>query len=147
MSPSERREGYEITAYVESLSGHRFEAGYNDTIKSARLNLDPVFATQRPFFSYFLIFLGNIKSVTKDDVYFNFISFHLCCTPNHFHIERTLQPICLDTPVCICWDLVNSMPTPSKVKVFTCVKLKTCLTVVLCCIRYGQWCQLLSREP
>lgn len=60
LSPSERREGYEITAYVESLSGHRFEVGYNDTIKSARLNLDPVFATQRPFFSYFLIFLANM---------------------------------------------------------------------------------------
>lgn len=59
MSQSERLEAAEIISYVENLTAHKFEAGYNDTIKSARLSLDPVFATQRPFLSYFLIFLGE----------------------------------------------------------------------------------------
>ena len=59
MLPSERHEVAEIISYVENLISHKFESGYNGSIKSARLSLDPVFATQRPFLSYFLIFLGG----------------------------------------------------------------------------------------
>ncbi len=60
MSPSDSTEAAEIISYVENLIAYKFEAGCDDNIKSARHTLDPVFATQRPFLSYFLIFLGKI---------------------------------------------------------------------------------------
>ena len=46
---SERIELNNIIAFVEKKIDWKFEEGMNTSIASARLTLDPVFATQRPF--------------------------------------------------------------------------------------------------
>ena len=56
---SERIELNNIIAFVEKKVDWKFEEGMNTSIASARLTLDPVFATQRPFFFYAFIWLVN----------------------------------------------------------------------------------------
>ncbi len=56
---SERKELNNIISFVEEKVDWKFEEGMNKRITSARLTLDPVFATQRPFFFYVTIWLVN----------------------------------------------------------------------------------------
>lgn len=59
MSAAEVQENETIIAYVEQMAGWRFPDGLNRDLVSARLTLDPVFATQRPFFFYASIWAVN----------------------------------------------------------------------------------------
>lgn len=52
MSVELKRENIEIVEYIEKQAGWRFPPGFQEDLPSARLTLDPVFATQRPFFIY-----------------------------------------------------------------------------------------------
>ncbi len=56
---TERSELNNIINFVEEKVAWKFEEGMNKDIASARLTLDPVFATQRPFFFYATIWLLN----------------------------------------------------------------------------------------
>eukprot|EP01031_Cornospumella_fuschlensis_P032819 gene32819-39679_t len=57
MSIEETRENNEIVQYIETCARWKFAPGFNADVPSLRLNLDPVFATQRPFVFYASIFL------------------------------------------------------------------------------------------
>jgi len=59
MTPEELTHNAEIIAHVETRLAWKFTPGYNPDIHALRLNLDPVFATQRPFITYATIFLIN----------------------------------------------------------------------------------------
>jgi len=59
MSPSEIEENLEIVSYIEVMAQWRFPPGHNKDLYSARLTLDPVFVTQRPFFFYATIWCVN----------------------------------------------------------------------------------------
>lgn len=59
MTAEEVQENDTILAYVEQMAGWRFPEGLNRSLVSARLTLDPVFATQRPFFFYASIWAVN----------------------------------------------------------------------------------------
>jgi hypothetical protein len=62
MSQAEVAENLEIVEYVEKMAQWRFPEGYNKELLSARLTLDPVFVTQRPFFFYASIWCVNTLS-------------------------------------------------------------------------------------
>jgi hypothetical protein len=62
LTPEDKDEIEQIILHVENLSGHRFEPGLAEDLKCARLTLDPIFATQRPFLSYVLIAIANVLS-------------------------------------------------------------------------------------
>ena len=59
MTAAEVAENLEIVAYVEHMAQWRFPEGFNKELMSARLTLDPVFVTQRPFFFYASIWCVN----------------------------------------------------------------------------------------
>lgn len=59
MTNMEKIENEKLTSYVEEQINWRFREGHNGQVMSARLTLDPVFATQRPFFFYATIFIVN----------------------------------------------------------------------------------------
>ena len=59
MTPEEISENDEIVVYIESMAQWRFPEGFNKSLYSARLTLDPVFVTQRPFFFYASIWFVN----------------------------------------------------------------------------------------
>lgn len=52
MDSNELLENKEIVAFIENQAGWKFPAGKAKDLMSARLTLDPLFATQRPFFFY-----------------------------------------------------------------------------------------------
>lgn len=60
MTAEEREENYEIVAHFEKHAGYKFEPGYTEGVHSARLTLDPVFATQRCFYFYSTIYCTNM---------------------------------------------------------------------------------------
>lgn len=59
MSIEEVTENNEIVHYIETVAKWRFPPGFNNDIHALRLDLDPIFATQRPFIFYFCIGLMN----------------------------------------------------------------------------------------
>ena len=59
MSESEKADNLEIVSYIETMAEWRFPPGCNKGLFSARLTLDPVFVTQRPFFFYATIWCVN----------------------------------------------------------------------------------------
>ncbi|RYG68363.1 hypothetical protein EON64_05350 [archaeon] len=59
MDLQETRENNEIVRHIEACAQWKFAPGFNADIPSLRLNLDPVFATQRPFVFYACIFFVN----------------------------------------------------------------------------------------
>lgn len=56
---SERKELENVVNFVEEKVNWKFQEGFNKSTRSARLNLDPIFATQRPFFFYASIWIMN----------------------------------------------------------------------------------------
>jgi len=48
-----------IVEYIERQAGWKFPPGYSNDVFSARLTLDPLFATQRPFIIYLTIAIFN----------------------------------------------------------------------------------------
>ena len=59
MTHQEVLDNNEIVNYIEQMCKWKFPPGFNPDLPALRLNLDPMFATQRPFLFYFLIFLTN----------------------------------------------------------------------------------------
>lgn len=59
MSDKELAENSDIVAYIEQQAKWTFSKGNSDKVRSARLTLDPIFATQRPFFFYGTVLLFN----------------------------------------------------------------------------------------
>ena len=59
MSKSEIEENKSIVEYIERQAGWKFPPGYSNDVFSARLTLDPLFATQRPFIIYLTIAVFN----------------------------------------------------------------------------------------
>lgn len=59
LNEEETAQNKEIVEYIEDALQWKFPEGCNQEIMSARLTLDPVFATQRPFFFYATIWLVN----------------------------------------------------------------------------------------
>lgn len=59
MTTEELVDNAEIIAYMETRLDWKFPPGYNPDIHALRLNLDPVFATQRPFITYITIYFLN----------------------------------------------------------------------------------------
>jgi pimeloyl-ACP methyl ester carboxylesterase len=56
---SEKKELDSIVSFVEERVQWKFEPGFNKNVRNARLTLDPVFVTQRPFFFYATIWILN----------------------------------------------------------------------------------------
>ena len=56
---SERKELDNAVTFVEEKVKWKFQEGFNPDTSNARLNLDPIFATQRPFFFYATIWMVN----------------------------------------------------------------------------------------
>jgi len=59
LSNDEREENYEYVSFAENLMMIKLSDGYISNLKAARLTLDPLFATQRPFFFYLVIYIVN----------------------------------------------------------------------------------------
>lgn len=59
MDLEETQENREIVAYFESMAGWSFPPGFNTDVPPLRLNLDPVFVTQRPLLCYLVVFVIN----------------------------------------------------------------------------------------
>jgi len=59
MSPDELQDNENIVSYIEKKAQWTFPEGFSSSIPAARLTLDPLFATQRPFVFYAAIFLMN----------------------------------------------------------------------------------------
>lgn len=57
---SERKELKNVVSFVEEKMKWKFQEGFNKNTSNARLNLDPIFATQRPFFFYATIWMVNM---------------------------------------------------------------------------------------
>lgn len=62
MTRTEFVENDNLIAYIEKKANWRFPEGINQGLRSARLTLDPVLATQRPFFFYASIYCINCLS-------------------------------------------------------------------------------------
>ena len=52
----------EYTNFIQKLAKYEFQPGYSKDLMACRLTLDPVFATQRPFFFYAVISSVNIST-------------------------------------------------------------------------------------
>eukprot|EP01038_Epipyxis_sp_PR26KG_P009700 gene9700-13057_t len=59
LSSDEKKENDEIIDFVEKEAQWKFPEGFSSEIPAARLDLDPIFATQRPFLFYAVIWLVN----------------------------------------------------------------------------------------
>lgn len=59
MSADEHEENEEIVSYIEKQAKWTFPDGKKEGLLSARLTLDPIFATQRPFMVYAVIYIVN----------------------------------------------------------------------------------------
>jgi len=62
LQSNERSEVEQLVDMFEEKLQYKFELGRNEETQCARLNLDPVFATQRPFAVYASIFAANLGS-------------------------------------------------------------------------------------
>jgi pimeloyl-ACP methyl ester carboxylesterase len=60
MSSEEIEENNEIVHSFEQVAKWRFPSGFANDVHALRLELDPIFATQRPFLFYFCIALLNL---------------------------------------------------------------------------------------
>ena len=60
LSNEERKENNEIVNYIERLAQWKFPEGFQENLPSVRLDLDPIFATQRPLVFYATIFFINM---------------------------------------------------------------------------------------
>jgi hypothetical protein len=60
MTSEEVHENNEIVTYIESVAKWRFPPGFNAEIPALRLNLDPIFVTQRPAMFYIGIYMLNV---------------------------------------------------------------------------------------
>eukprot|EP01039_Chlorochromonas_danica_P010505 gene10505-11636_t len=59
MTLEETKQNNELVQYIEEMAKWKFPPGFTPDLPSLRLNLDPIFATQRPFLFYLCIFLVN----------------------------------------------------------------------------------------
>lgn len=59
LNPDEKLENYGFANYIERIAQWKFLPGHSNVVIAARLTLDPLFATQRPFFFYATIWLLN----------------------------------------------------------------------------------------
>eukprot|EP00605_Chrysophyceae_sp_TOSAG23-4_P002256 GSChrysophyteH1.ASY1.ANO1.2500.1 assembled CDS len=59
LSEEHSKEADDIVAVVEKAAKHSFAEGLDSSVRSANLNLDPPFATQRPLVIYICIWIAN----------------------------------------------------------------------------------------
>lgn len=62
MTVSEKAENAWVINYIETKANWKFPPGFTQSIPSARLTFDPLFATQRPFFFYATIAVMNYST-------------------------------------------------------------------------------------
>ena len=62
MDSREQKECLKIVDYFGTKAQWRFEAGKNENLRPARINLDPMFVTQRPFMFYASVGLINFSA-------------------------------------------------------------------------------------
>jgi len=62
LSPLEVEHNNQLVAYVEKEANWSFPPGFAKDMPSARLTIDPVFATQRPFYFYATIYILNMSA-------------------------------------------------------------------------------------
>lgn len=93
MTETELTENHEIVAYVERMAQWKFPPGFNPEVPAVRLNLDPLFVTQRPFFFYFVIFLVNsLTHIFLRLMGFKLLSKYSDSAQKIYHRPRRLLP-------------------------------------------------------
>jgi len=60
MTTEEVQENNDIVSYIEQMAQWKFPPGFNAEIPPLRLNLDPIFVTQRPFLFYACIYMFTL---------------------------------------------------------------------------------------